>query len=286
MPSAIAGTSFNALRVTRTGALSHWKGLAYPNTAWCATQAAFLARRGITGPLEVFEGNKGFMDSIAGAFEIDWTRESLDRMTRIILKKFNAEVHSQPAIEGVLALKREHPFTAAEVERVELETFDVAYHIIGGGEEGDKAVVRTKEQADHSLPYIVAVAVLDGQVMPEQYLPERIQREDVQQLLRKVFVRPSAEFSGRFPSQMPIRLQIHLRNGQVLAREQNDYEGFHTRPMSWQTVVQKFEGLSGSVSTPALRRQIVDAVANLDQIPISALTDPLAQVRLDSTLKQ
>src|SRR5436190_20896592 len=68
---AISGTAFNALRVTRTGALSHWKGLAYPNTSCCCTHAAFLAMRGITGPPEVFEGNKGFMQAIAGEFHID-----------------------------------------------------------------------------------------------------------------------------------------------------------------------------------------------------------------------
>jgi 2-methylcitrate dehydratase len=62
---AISGTAFNALRVTRTGALSHWKGLAYPNTAFGCIHAVFLAMRGITGPLEVFEGNKGFMDAIS-----------------------------------------------------------------------------------------------------------------------------------------------------------------------------------------------------------------------------
>src|SRR6266852_7229010 len=63
---AISGTAFNALRVTRTGRLSNWKGLAYPNTVFGAVHATFLAMRGITGPLEVFEGNKGFMDNIAG----------------------------------------------------------------------------------------------------------------------------------------------------------------------------------------------------------------------------
>ncbi len=75
-----------------------------------------------------------------------------------------------------------------EVARVEIEIFDVAYNIIGGGEEGNKNIVRTKEEADHSLPYLVAVAILDGQVMPEQYRPVRIQSQDVQTLLRKVTV--------------------------------------------------------------------------------------------------
>src|SRR5690349_11289277 len=75
---AISGTAYNALRVTRTGRLSNWKGLAYPDTAFGATHAAFLAMRGITGPLEVFEGNKGFMEAISGRFEIDWPTEDLE----------------------------------------------------------------------------------------------------------------------------------------------------------------------------------------------------------------
>lgn len=279
---AIAGTALNALRVTRTGALSHWKGLAYPNTAFGATHAAFLARRGITGPLEVFEGNKGFIEAIAGPFEIDWSKEDLEKVTGVVLKKYNAEVHSQSAIDALLEIKREHPFAAREVERVELETFNVAHNIIGGGEEGDKTIVRTKEQADHSLQYILAVAILDDQVMPEQYLPERIQRPDVQQMLRKVFVRPSPELSQRFPNQMPIRLRVYLQSGQILTREQDDYEGFPTRPMDWPTVVQKFERLSNSVSTAALRRQIAEAVAELEHIPVIRLTGLLAQVRIDS----
>ena len=68
---AIAGTAFNALRVTRTGRLSHWKGLAYPAMAGAALEATLLAARGITGPLEVFEGEKGFMDAVAGYFELE-----------------------------------------------------------------------------------------------------------------------------------------------------------------------------------------------------------------------
>src|SRR5581483_11267265 len=92
---AISGTANVALRVTRTGALSHWKGLAYPNTAMAATHAALLAAHGITGPQEVFEGNKGFKETISGPFEIDWHAEDLERVRLTILKKHNAEIHAQ-----------------------------------------------------------------------------------------------------------------------------------------------------------------------------------------------
>ncbi len=124
---AIAGTALNALRVTRTGELSQWKGLAYPYAASGALQAAFLAARGITGPPEVFEGNKGFMEAIAGPFEIDWEHEDLERVRRTFLKRYNAEIHSQAAIEAILELRSAHAVDPTEVERIELEIFQVAY---------------------------------------------------------------------------------------------------------------------------------------------------------------
>ncbi|HEY3132733.1 MAG TPA: MmgE/PrpD family protein [Acidobacteriota bacterium] len=276
---AIAGTAFNALRVTRTGVLSQWKGLAYPNTAFCATHAAFLARRGITGPREVFEGNKGFMEAIAGRFTINWASEDLERVRHTILKKYNAEIHSQSALEGILELKAENRFACEDIEKIVIEIFDVAYHIIGGGEEGDKHLVRTKEQADHSLPYLVAVALLDGSVMPEQFITERILRQDVQSLLRRVVVRPSEDLSRRFPGEHACRLTIYLPDGKAITKEKRDYEGFHTRPSRWETVVKKVELLSSARADNNLLKDIVDTTATLESRPISDLTSLLRRVR-------
>lgn len=277
---AISGTAFNALRVTRTGSLSHWKGLAYPNTAFGCTHAAFLAMRGVTGPPQIFEGNKGFMDSIAGQFEIDWSREDLERVLKTIIKKYNAEIHSQSAIEGALELKAEHGFAADEIDSLDIEIFDVAYHIIGGGEEGDKTVVRTKEEADHSLHYMVSAALLDGQVLPAQYRPERIEREDIQGLLRKIRVKPSKEYTRRFPEEMACRLLVQLKDGRLLEKEKKDYEGFHTRPTTWETAGEKFEKLVEPYADAALRREIVAAVKDLEKIRVAELMELLAKVKV------
>lgn len=273
---AIAGSALNALRVTRTGELSHWKGLAFPFMAAAATQAALLAMRGVSGPREVFEGNKGFMDSIAGAFEIDWQRESLEAVTRTILKKHNAEIHSQSAIEALLELRAEHGLSAAQIGRIELDTFQVAFDIIGGGEEGDKRRVRSKEEADHSLPYLLAVALLDGEVMPEQYRRERIAAEDVQRLMRRVHVHPDPELSRRFPSRHSARVRVHLRNGRLLERERSDYEGFYTHPMSAEALEAKFERLAGPHLDQEQRAQIRDAVGRLEEIEARELASLLA----------
>jgi 2-methylcitrate dehydratase len=275
---AISGTAFNALRVTRTGTLSNWKGLAYPETAFGALHATFLAMRGITGPSQVFEGNKGLMDTITGHFDLDWSKENLERITQTIVKKYNAEVHSQSTIEGILELRQEYQFTGADIQRIDIEIFDVAYNIIGGGEEGEKVTIYTKEEADHSLPYIVAVAILDNQVMPAQYAPERIVRQDVQTLLRKVFVCPIDEFSRRFPAEMPSRIRITLKDGRVLTKEKRDYEGFLTRPTRWQTITEKFERLTAWRVPLRLQREIEEAVSNIEGIRVNELTNLLGKI--------
>ncbi len=267
----IAGTANNALRVTRTGALSHWKGLAAPNTAFDALRAAFLAMRGVTGPREVFEGNKGWMQTISGDFEIDWERERLDRVTRTILKKYNAEIHSQSAIEGIIELMQEMRIAARHIVRIRIDIFDVAHLIIGGGAEGDKTVVRTKEEADHSLPYMVAAAALDGEVTPAQYAPERIARDDVQALLRRVTVVPDPEFSKRFPNEHACRITVVTRDGRMHVKEKRDYEGFHTRPMPWERVEDKFHALAERALPPGRRETIVKAVKRLDEIAVRDL---------------
>ena len=279
---AICGTAFNALRVSRTGTLSHWKGLAYPNTAFSCTHGTFLAMRGITGPPEVFEGNKGFMEVVAGKFKINWLEEDLERVTLTSLKRYNAEIHSQSALEGVLELKQEYGLRGEDVTKAEIEIFDVAYHIIGGGEEGDKTLVGTKEEADHSLPYLVAVAILDGQVMPKQYRPDRIRGEDVQSLLKKVIIKPSADYSREFPDEMPCRITLTLRDGRKVEREKRDYEGFRTRPMSWETAVEKFEKLAAPYADRSLCQGIVRAVSHLESIQVYELTELLGKVQVPS----
>jgi 2-methylcitrate dehydratase len=275
---AIAGTAFNALRVTRTGSLSNWKGLAYPNAAFGAVHATFLARAGLTGPAEVFEGNKGFMDTIAGRFSIDWESEGLDAAMRTSIKRFNAEFHSQAVLEAVLELREEHRIDPRQIDRVTVDVFQVAYDIIGGGEEGDKRLVRSKEEADHSLPYLVAVALLDGQVFPPQFAPDRIVAPDIQELLPRIAVRPDPELSARFPDQHPCRVRIGLTDGSVLTREKSDYLGFVTRPAAWSDVHDKFTRLVTPTAGESAAERIAQLVSELERVRVEELCSLLERV--------
>ena len=269
---AISGTALNALRVTRTGTLSHWKGLAAPFAASAATQATLLAQRGIAGPAELVEGNKGFVQSIAGPFSIDWRREGLDRVERTIIKRYNAEIHSQTAIEAALQLQQQFGFDAMDVEAVDVDVFDVAHRIIGGGEEGDKTIVFTKEDADHSLPYLIAIALLDHTVMPAQFASERLHAPDVQKLLCRVIVRPRGEYTARFPEAMPSRVTVTLTDGRIFTLALSDYPGFGTRPQTWEDAVEKFTTLAASDVAETVLAEIVSAVHDLEHITVAELT--------------
>ena len=275
---AISGTANNALRVTRTGDLSHWKGLAYPQVAKEGVHAALLAEAGITGPALVFEGNKGFKQTIAGEFSIDWGAERLDSVNRTLVKRHNAEIHSQTTLDAAIEIARRVDFDASKVSRVVVTTFQVAYDIIGGGEEGDKRSIRTKEEADHSLPYLVAVALLDGEVQPRQFEPKRISADDVQHLLRRIEIQPDDGFSARFPAEMPSRVDVELTDGTRMSASASAYKGFPTDPLDWDEALAKFRPLAVPFAGESLAEAIADAVYRLDETAVTTLTGLLAKV--------
>ncbi|MEK6705675.1 MAG: MmgE/PrpD family protein [Bdellovibrionota bacterium] len=260
----IAGVSHNTLRVLRTGSPSHWNGLAYADTALGAVRAAFLAMGSVTGPADIFEGRKGFMEVISGEFNIDWKMEKLDAVLRTSIKRYNAEIHAQSAIEGMLELRNKSRFRAEDVERVDAEIFDVALEVIGGSDYMISTKISMKEQADHSLNYLLSVALIDGQVMPEQFREGRLHSDEVATLMEKIKVKPSAYYSARFPAELPVLIVVTLKNGMSFKIEKNDYEGFVTRPATWRFVENKFHRLAEAYIDAKHRYELVDFISHLE----------------------
>lgn len=286
----ITGTSISPMVASRAAYTYEWKGFASSIDALDCMNIAFLAREGMTGPIASFEGPKGFDEVFGMKLDYDWSKETFELIPRCVLKKYNVEVHAQATLEAVDELRKTNQLNADDIESVELTTFLTAYHIIGSGAYGDRQIVESKEQADHSLFYAAAVLLLDGEIYPEQYEPERITRQDVQELLHKVSVStgfPLHEplvvagvldpYTRAYPDKMKTRVEIKLKNGETLTREQDDYHGFFTRPFSWADTEEKFRRLSDGVIPAELGEQLIDIVKNLEQqADISGLTDMLA----------
>lgn len=275
---AIAAADNVSLAVVHVEPVSHWKGISPGITCMRAIYAASLAKRGITGPSGLFEGPSGLNRLFDQDIQIDWSVPSLGVVQKTMLKKYCALVHGQPVIETLLALKKENSIKATDVERVVADVFQFAYEISGGGHFGDKSRPQTKEQADYNLKYLIAAALLDDQVGPPQLDVRRIRRDDAQDLLGRVEIRPDSALTARYPKEMPVRITLYLRDGRTVTREQGDYEGAVTRPLSWDRVVEKFNWLAEPYANRDLRRRIVDAVSNIDMIATADLTSLLGQV--------
>jgi 2-methylcitrate dehydratase len=256
----------------------------YAESPSSISQTVLLAISSITGDSERVEDRALITETSALHSEIDWGKEDLEAVPRIITKKFNAAIHSQSALEAVMYLRERQPCNPNQIERIELDTFDVAYDLLGGYSEGRDYHVRSKWEAYRSLPYLLAVALLDGEVSPSQLEPERILKEDVQNLMKKVVVRTNSDLSNRFPQEMPARVRIVLQDGQTLTRERHDYEGFTTRPLRWERATQKFKSLAMFQLDYESGQRIMEKVLDLEEIDVRELTELLAGV--DRTTQQ
>ncbi len=275
---AMCGSAINALWLIRTARVSGWKGFASAQAAMACVHMTLLSTRGLTGPLNLMEGPEGWEDVIGDRVEVDWKSEPLDAFTRSSIKRYNAEGHTQSALECLLDLRAEHGIEPRDVSRVEVDTFKQVHNIVGGGQAGDRSAAWSKEQADHSLPYLCAVALLDGDVWPDQLTDERVRRDDVQDLMRRVWVRQREELSLRYPNEMPSRVTVLLRDGHEHTGEKVDFHGFwRTRPLGWDDAIGKFERLASPGLDAKLRREIPEAVWALDEIPVSELCELLGR---------
>jgi len=275
----ICGTSGIPLLVVRTTPISQWKGLSSSQVALGCVHGVFLASRGVTGPKYVIEGPDGLAQALGRSICVDWDRQKLDCFDRLSLKSYNSSAPTESSIFCMLELRKAHPFDPAEVVRIEADVYQDAYDFSGGGKFGPKTDVHTKEDADHSLPYLLAVAALDGDVQPAQFDPRRIDRPDVQALLRKVQVRPDDRFTARYPGEVPSRVTVRLKGGKSYSHEVKDYPGFPTRPFTWEEVGAKFDRLVGDRAEEGLRKDIKAAVASLESIQVKDLMKLLGRVK-------
>ena len=150
------------LLVVRTTPISQWKGLNSSQAALASVHGVFLASRGVTGPRYVIEGPNGLSQALDKPIRVDWGNVKLDCFDRLALKSYNTAFPGQAAVFCTIELHKGYPFDPAAVVSVEADVFQDAYDFMGGGRFGPKKNVHTKEDADHSLPYLLAVSGVDA----------------------------------------------------------------------------------------------------------------------------
>jgi 2-methylcitrate dehydratase len=267
-----------SLAAVHSEPVSNWKGISPAITGMRAVYTTMLAGRGVTGPKSLFEGPNGLVQLFGQTIDFHTADRALASVEQTYLKQYCALIHGQAIINAVLAIRTDNNLHGEDVARVNLEVIQTAYDIAGGGAYGDKDHPRTKDQADYNLKYLSAVALLDGGVGPEQLETKRVLRSDVQDLLARVDVKAAADLTADYPRRTATRVHVVTRDGREFSREESDYEGSPTRPMSWDRVVDKFHWLAEPFCDEALRADIVAAVEHIDEIPAADLTGLLGKV--------
>ncbi|QLG49934.1 MmgE/PrpD family protein [Natrinema halophilum] len=271
---AIAGTAHNALRVTRTGEINEWKGIASANAARNAVYSAMLAKNGMAGPRNLFEGQKGWQSVISGPFEVDLSPG--ERVHDVMTKRYVAETYAQSAVEGIIEVAEREDLAATDVAGIKLQTFGGAKLIIGGGE-GNRYEVRNRAEADHSLPYMLAAALIDRDLSLAQYEPDRIRRDDVQELLRIVDVSENPDLTERFEAgEMPAVIDVTMDDGTTYRVEKDAFLGHPAEPIGWDALEEKLDAVTGDSLSPDGRETLLETIRSLEEHDVSDLTALLA----------
>src|SRR6266536_5602761 len=268
----IAGVAGAAMRQARVGELSHWKGVAFATAARHGVYSALLARAGMTGPGPIFEGQMGFekqlgvsLGNLGEKFAVPLPKSEHGPAAMILktsIKYWPAEYHSQSAIEAALFLRKEI-LDPATVRAMMIESHDASVDIIGS--EPEKWKPETRETADHSLPYITAVALIDGEVTEEQFHPERFTDPKIWKFLENIKVQRNAELSALYPDAVANIVHADLADGRRLTRRVDYPMGHAKNPLKDSQVEEKFEVLVQPMLGRERARKILDMVWKLDE---------------------
>lgn len=263
----LAATPNVAMRLTRAGELSMWKGCAFANASRNGVFAALLAHLGMSGPAPAFEGDMGFFQQVSGGEAFDLELEPSDgvfAINRSYIKKYPAEYHSQSAIDAALELRQRlgRPIAPGEIAKLEIATFTASYEIIGA--EPEKWRPQARETADHSLPYITVVALVDGQIEPASFAEERFRDEELLSAVAKTTVVPDPELDPLYPAGgIPNRLRLELTDGWKGEARVDAPRGHALNPMNDDEVEAKFRAQCQALMRP---RRIDEALASLRAI--------------------
>jgi 2-methylcitrate dehydratase len=263
----LALNSHITMRQVRAGELSMWKGCSFANAARNGVFSALLARGGMTGPSPIFEGEMGFFKQVSGPFLINIDdfggRKGSFKIAGTYLKFFPAEIHSQTSIWAALEARKEIE-NFDDIVSVEIASHEAGYTILG--RDPEKWNPMTKETADHSLPYIVAVALLEGKIGNSTYSEKKYRDPKVLDFLKKITVVEDKGLSAKYPEAVANRITVKLASGKVITRQVDYHKGHPKNPMSDKEVEEKFERLTKKYLTKNQSRKILDTIWSLEKV--------------------
>ncbi|MEO8376137.1 MAG: MmgE/PrpD family protein [Candidatus Sumerlaeota bacterium] len=274
----LAGVCNFATRQTREGEMANWKASAFSNAARNSLFALTSAMEGMTGPNPIFEGVKGMEKVITGNFDLELPANgaSPDMILKTYIKPFPVEYHAQSAVESAIRLHGKG-VKLDDVEQIVVRTHKASFEIIGS--QPEKWNPTSKETADHSLPYCIAVALRDGTVDEKSFYRATYRDPKLLAFMKRIQVVEDAGFTAAYGDKFANHLAVTLKNGQLVEDESHYPLGHPKNAMTDAQIEGKFHLLAEGLLSEAEQKAFIAACWTIDKT--SDLSSILPAIKAD-----
>ena len=237
-----------------------------------------LAAEGFTGPKAILEGKWGFLQGTSRDPKPSRLVDGLEGRPRILdtgLKLHACCRYNQSAIDAVLGLKKEYNLSPAKIDKIRVETFRAAFPLVVDPWE-EKMNPKSDVQAQFSLPYTVATAIVRGKVSFDEFSPEALTNSSIREVMKKIEVAHNPELDPFFPKSWPARVKIQTTDGKELENRVDYPKGDIENPLTWDELVARFKDHSKEVFDQAQQKGILEILQHIEELEdIERLTNLL-----------
>jgi 2-methylcitrate dehydratase len=280
----ISASRHATLGAVTAGKLTMMKNTVDPMATQSGLLAALFAEKGYTGPEHVVDGKEGLTHCFGPEWKLNLLTDGLGeswRITQCGMKAFPTEALTHTPISAVLDIVKSNDLKPDHVARVQIRSLARAADILSDPSKYDP---RTKETADHSLPYVIAAAIADRQVTPVQFEMKKIMDPIIRTQLKKVEVVADPEIEKVFPALQRVIVNITTTDGRTFTKQLDYPKGDPRNPLSDAEVEEKFAALAEGVLSKRAQGKLKDAVWSLDKL--ASVTKLMALMKADVKTKK
>jgi len=264
--AGISASRHATLGAVTAGKLTMMKNTVDPLATQSGVLAALMAEKGYTGPEHVVDGKEGLTHVLGPEWKLSVLTDGLGeswRITQCGMKAFPTEALTHTPISAVLDLVKTNDLRPEQVRKIEIRSLARAADILSDASKYDP---RTKETADHSLPYVIAAALVERQVTPAQFTPEKILDPTIRAQLEKVKVIADPEIEKVFPALQRVVVEITTTDGRQLTQQLDYPKGDPRNPLTDAEVEEKFSALAEGVLSSSAQKKLKQAIWNLEKV--------------------
>ena len=254
-----------SMRQTRAGELSMWKGATAANACRNSLFGALLARNGFSGPSPIFEGEMGFFKQVSGTLDITLDNSHVGKT---MIKNFPVEYHAMSAAEASLSIRNK---IEGNIKSIDVETFTVANTIII--KDPEKLKPKTRETADHSMPYIIAYTLVNGEPNPSSFDDKYLKDSKILSLIEKMRFKVTKEYDKLYPENLPFKISIKTDRG-TYEEELIVPKGHYKKPYTWDDVVAKAQRVMSTESA----KDLTDFCRSMENRGVDELIEVISSV--------